>query len=560
MLDGFMVAGYRSFGADPVRIGDLGQVNIFIGRNNSGKSNILRFIEPFATMMKGKDHPKDIFNGKDVYNRTSPKISSGLQLKKNGYQKVAYEELVSAFPKVMPTMFAKESIWVEFEVQGEEKIYQRKFKEIHESLKQLDDDALVAAIHKLNVGGNSREQRVQNIADRIYGRAHATANVVYIPEVRKIKAQLEGEYSGNTVISMMNDLQHPPEGPKRAERLQAWQKVNQFLRVLIGDDTASIEITTDNQILVTIAGKEMPFETLGFGIQEILILAVPLTIEKNTLFCIEEPESHIHPEIQKKFIQYIKTETDNQYFIATHSNAFFDIPGVNTYHCWLENGQTKVKLASKDGEKHQVLQDLGSRPSDLLQSNFVLWVEGPSDRTLIAHWINQKAPELVEGLHYSVMIYGGRLLSHLSYDDEEVTEFINLSKLNRNAAILIDSDRAKAGQRINPTKQRVKKAFEDSDCIAWVTAGRTIENYVDGKLLLKAVRKVHPKIGKSIFRWAQFTNIKNVVKKKSDVDKVKLAKQLVTQSLDYSANDLGAQVRRLIGEIWRANGMAQRKI
>ena len=30
------------------------------------------------------------------------------------------------------------------------------------------------------------------------------------------------------------------------------------------------------------------------------------------------------------------------------------------------------------------------------------------------HWLSEAAPDLVEGLHYSLMTYGGRLLSHLT--------------------------------------------------------------------------------------------------------------------------------------------------
>jgi len=42
-LDGIAISGYRSFGSELVKINDLAKINIFIGKNNSGKSNILRF-------------------------------------------------------------------------------------------------------------------------------------------------------------------------------------------------------------------------------------------------------------------------------------------------------------------------------------------------------------------------------------------------------------------------------------------------------------------------------------------------------------------------------------
>jgi AAA15 family ATPase/GTPase len=43
-IDGVGIASYRSFGDDVQFIGPCQKVNILIGQNNSGKSNILRFL------------------------------------------------------------------------------------------------------------------------------------------------------------------------------------------------------------------------------------------------------------------------------------------------------------------------------------------------------------------------------------------------------------------------------------------------------------------------------------------------------------------------------------
>jgi hypothetical protein len=49
---GFGIGGYRSFSGYPQLLGPFKKINVFIGENNSGKSNILRFIrdvyEPIA--------------------------------------------------------------------------------------------------------------------------------------------------------------------------------------------------------------------------------------------------------------------------------------------------------------------------------------------------------------------------------------------------------------------------------------------------------------------------------------------------------------------------------
>ena len=68
-------------------------------------------------------------------------------------------------------------------------------------------------------------------------------------------------------------------------------------------------------------------------------------------------------------------------------------------------------------------------------------------------WIEAADPALIEGAHYSIMFYGGTLLAHLSpRDPQEVEDFISLARLNRNVAVVMDSDRSKKGDRINRTK------------------------------------------------------------------------------------------------------------
>ncbi len=52
-LPSFAIGGYRSFGATIQRIGELSQINLFIGQNNCGKSNILRFVHEIYPRLSG---------------------------------------------------------------------------------------------------------------------------------------------------------------------------------------------------------------------------------------------------------------------------------------------------------------------------------------------------------------------------------------------------------------------------------------------------------------------------------------------------------------------------
>lgn len=574
-LHGLALKNYRGIGETLQTAAPFRKCNFFIGTNNSGKSCFLNFISTHLAEAKNfgrrklaglQLQPLEVHLG-----ATSHQTEFGFAVpfdlcKSRILEKIENQKgqiaqpVLSSLIKFLRKLADDELIWI---VVSAASLAQYRFSKgtIQDIEHYLSYDEWRTLWHNITgqSGGGQSDWATQTLSIMldIFPLGYPDAKI--IPAKRQIgaKGEVFGDFSGAGLIDKLAELQNP--GPTERALRDTFIRINSFLQEVTGDRSAMIEIPHNREeVLVHKEQRVLPLSSLGTGIHEVVMIAAFCTLTKESIVCIEEPEIHLHPLLQKKLIKYIIENTNNQYFIATHSASIIDQPGASVFHVTQQNNATTVELAVNSTQRFRVCHDLGYRASDLLQTNAIIWVEGPSDRIYIKHWIASIDESLKEGIHYSIMFYGGRLLSHLSATDDEVSDFILLKKLNKNMAIVIDSDKKSGASRINETKRRVIKEFEDSSDPVWLTAGREIENYIPEHLLDSALKNLYKNFARAANsdRYAHRLHFVSNAKTAhiiEDVDKIKVAHKVCESPADLTVLDLRPQVTRIVQMIQKAN-------
>ena len=565
-IESLSIAGYRSFGAEPQRFDKFSKINILIGQNNCGKSNVLRFIDQrLQSHHEGKirglaDADRHMPGGGRFMQGFVMSPSDDVQTaaldvaKRMGMSQDSREiEFLAKMLEERKRSTGTDLVWLDMDENGNP--FADDWKAAFDS---LTDFALSNLWMRIAGGGGGDRQNywTPQVLQRMAVPIPSFQSYL-VPAIRKVggKGSVSEDFGGEGIIERLAKLQHPSAAMQQDKA--KFKAIRDFVRAVTSNPAAEIEIPHERDTIhVDFDGKVMPIESLGTGIQEVIILAAAATILDQKVICMEEPELHLNPLLQKKLMRFLKERTTNQYFIATHSAALMDTPEAEVYHLEMRGGSTAVERVTSDLHRSRICADLGYHPSDLLQSNCVVWVEGPSDRVYVEWWISNVEPRLVEGIHYSVMFYGGRLASHLSAEDDAAKEFILLRRLNRRGAIIMDSDKASAGADINATKRRLISEFDKGPGHAFVTEGREIENYIAPDLLRAALARTHPKLT-AHSNFARFSNalkLRNALGKEAQADKVRVANELrQSGSPDLDRFDLRAQVTKLVAFIVASN-------
>lgn len=325
---------------------DLGEINIIVGPNNSGKSAVLRAI---GMLQDGMETPPatDVHIGTDI-----AKISL---------------DLADLTAKDIERHFGNPG--------------------------QIDTSNLTIVgtrpkapngpldIERGFVSGNARN-RVDAIP------SSEPRNFIYPYFARRKVFAYDGQIDWQRTIAVSPDLRNLPAKVLRLSDRGHVDHVtySRLCMEVLGFRVSAYPGENNNQRAGISVGRydHIPIEAMGDGVPSIVGLIVNLCMADRNLFLIEEPENDIHPEALKKLLHFIieLSEKGNQFIITTHSNVVVKNLGSSSrlFQVGIEMSQGAVPKSSitpienTPTERIAVLRQLGYElyDSDLYEGWLIL--------------------------------------------------------------------------------------------------------------------------------------------------------------------------------------------
>ncbi len=517
IADSIKVKGYSYFGDNWGEFKEVKPITVIIGKNNSGKSHYLDLVAALSNNSDElqicdiqwfgeitKDIVSAIYTQLNASEKTSVRNSTRMACQKSDYPTILDD---IDFKGLLDRLDGTKIFW---QLDQDTEDYTLGSSN---SMRSYEEHLIKRLLHRVENHFSTRTFCRLN-ADRDITPEYESANYDSIEPIL-----LKGNGEGATDIFRrftVGDANHTLSNIINNDLL------GDINRIFGCDDYFSNFTTRYSQnpnaqdqhdlweLFIQEKGKNSyPISKLGSGLKTILLvllnlLVLPKLPRENQqklppiseyVFAFEELENNLHPALLRRLLEYLSEyvkEHKCHLFLTTHSNVVLDYfsqdEDAQILQVTHDGKSASVRTIETHFDRVGILDDLGAKPSDLLQANGILWLEGPSDRIYLNKLIelysdDEEGGKLIEGRHYQCAFYGGSNLANVEFTAEEEAEFTNLLRLNHNIAVLCDSDKESAGDTLKPRVKKTKEEINEirkagRDAYLWITEAREIENYI----------------------------------------------------------------------------------
>ena len=474
------ISNFKCF--DSITIKNLESINIFIGKNNTGKSSILEALEYFRSnanipkelwRLSDKPQPPDITAIFQLSEKEEEKLLNNLPYDKNPQYNnfIAHLKETYGEPLKIKETFIPEKSGIQ--------INSFEFCLSKESSQEFT----------LVMGAHSRRYNIRDVESELNSMKLFRDET--FPKPRFIKCDSSRK---------IDELNAPLFTLKTSRNARANDIIQEIQGIVqrITPDKLHFDIYREtkegkdfNEVSFTTHEKRNERIRLKFGgkgNEELIYLVFKIIQNRGKIIGIEEPEIQMHPELQKRFFEFIKEEAETQkstFLITTHSNIFLnENKEGSSYLIKLISDKTSQCEQIEQKKFMAALEEIGLTFSDFYLANGMLFVEGKDDKKAIKKWSMSLRNQDVESLGIKINeMKGARNAAFFA--ESEVLK--NISSLPDKPPFLILIDRDEKSQR------DIDRLSKNSNKKIRVLRKRELENYlITKKILMEFIKQKHP--------------------------------------------------------------------
>ncbi|MFW9887803.1 MAG: ATP-dependent endonuclease [Candidatus Thorarchaeota archaeon] len=468
-IKSFRIRNFRSIGDESVEI-ELGRrITILIGLNNSGKSNIIKALEIATSRMNA---------GRNIRSGSLPMQLQGDVLQEEGsYLDIILDNVnlkhqidsilsnvISEFYRPSPDVditdrIPKEKMTTSLQnffdkVRGDHFVLRRQISRVNEQ-EQISPANIVIESEeevrnawssvRLNLSMSHQDHRrfLQLLSNSLTIETNSLPPgipdeypipFIALRQLREQQLSLEN-YRSKIYLLQKDDI----DAFKRLEEIitSAFPNYESIVPEHNDEDNTSV-------VYLKSGAKQWELGIQGDGIKRMLLFFLFLVSGEDTLLMVDEPEMHLHPNLENRIIDFFQQYGKGQLIMATHSEIIvnsvppelIDSGDVVINWLWLdENNQTRCKRSSK---------------SDVVEHLNNLGV--PTDRYLRHMYAHSSKRVFVEGKNDSkyikMILKKFNLSNELDNNDISFIEYEGKYNLHKIDSFLIDAALKAGGSEI----------------------------------------------------------------------------------------------------------------
>lgn len=285
--------------------------------------------------------------------------------------------------------------------EGEDKIYSPVTKEfISDLLKKVFEKYLQD--NDLNVSVWKAEDKY--LITKSINLTEFSSNIDTCIPLKNI-FYISGYDSTEAIKKVISELSHNPRNRTFLEQKLS-KNISEYLHKVWKEHPVDIAVRIEKDLVLDVSVKDKNDEFNLYNINErsqgfrqfiSLILSISIANEKkklkNAIIIVDEPENHLHPSgIRYMRDELLKIGKNNYVFLATHSNFMIDRKEMSRHYIVQKDTHTNLKRIEQEQDlsDDEVLNDAFGLNilNDFLSPHKIL-VEGLSDKKILMKALNQ---------------------------------------------------------------------------------------------------------------------------------------------------------------------------